>query len=340
MVAGAVALLQEPTRAQNLALSVFERYVESLRVQANIPGLSALIVQDGRVAWERGFGYADLERSIAAFPDTPYPIVDITQTFASVLILQCAERGTLRLDARLSDWSAPSNATVEQALAHATASSGNGFRYDPGGFAQLTPPVETCGGQSARLRVARDIFDRLGMADSVPGRDLDEPGSAARRAFDGRQLARYDAILGRLAVPYKVDRRGKPTRSDYTSKRIDASTGLVSTARDLARYDAAIDDRDLLRDGTVAAMWSNVSATGAVRPTGLGWFVQTYNGERLVWHFGYEPDAYSSLILKIPSRRLTLILLANSDGLSAPFDLSKGDVTSSLFALTFLRLFL
>jgi hypothetical protein len=87
-------------------------------------------------------------------------------------------------------------------------------------------------------------------------------------------------------------------------------------------------------------MWSNVSTTGAVRPTGLGWFVQPYNGERLVWHFGYEPDAYSSLILKIPSKRLTLILLANSDGLSAPFDLSRGDVTSSLFALTFLRLFL
>ena len=59
-----------------------------------------------------------------------------------------------------------------------------------------------------------------------------------------------------------------------------------------------------------------------------------------MWHFGYAPDAYSSLILKIPSRRLTLILLANSDGLSAPFDLSQGDVTSSLFALTFLRLFL
>jgi CubicO group peptidase (beta-lactamase class C family) len=340
MVASAVALLQQPTSAQNLAFSVFERYVESLRVQAGIPGLSGVIVQDGRIAWERGFGYADLEKSIAALPDTPYPIVDLTQTFASVLLLQCEERGTLELDDPLSKWSAPSNATVRQALAHATTATGNGFRYDPGGFAHLTSPVEACGGQSARLRVARDIFDRLGMFDSVPGRDLDEPGSPARSAFDTRHLERYTGVLARLAAPYKVDRRGKPARSDYASKRVDASTGLVSTARDLVRYDTAIDRGNLLHDSAMATMWSNVSLTGAVRPTGLGWFVQAYNGERLVWHFGYEPDAYSSLILKIPSRRLTLILLANSDGLSAPFDLSKGDVTSSLFALTFLKFFL
>jgi CubicO group peptidase (beta-lactamase class C family) len=340
VIAAALALVQQPTNAQNLAFSVFERYLESLRLQAGIPGLSAIIVQDGRVAWERGFGYADVEKSLAALPDTPYPIVDITQTFASVLLLQCEERGTLRLDDPLSTWSGTSNATVGQTLAHATAATGNGFRYDPRSFAQLTSPVEACGGQPARLRLAGDIFDRLAMRDSVPGRDLDEPGSPARLGFDAAHLDRYTAVLRRMAVPYKVDKRGKASRSDYANKQIDASTGLVSTTRDLSRYDSAIDGRDLLHDSAVAAMWSNVSQTGAVRPTGLGWFVQTYNGERLVWHFGYAPDAYSSLILKIPSRRLTLILLANSDGLSAPFDLSHGDVTSSLFALTFLRLFL
>src|SRR6187200_47634 len=176
VVGAALALMQQPTSAQNLAYSVFERYLESLRVQAAIPGLSALIVQDGRVVWERGFGYADVEKSIAALPDTPYPIIDITQTFASVLLLQCEERGTLRLDDPLSTWSGTSNATVGQTLAHATAATGNGFRYDLNSFAQLTSPVEACGGQSARLRVARDIFDRLAMFDSVPGRDLDDPG--------------------------------------------------------------------------------------------------------------------------------------------------------------------
>ncbi len=339
-LAGALALLQQPTSAQNLAISIFERYLDSLRQNADIPGLSAVIIQDGRVVWDRGLGQSDVENNIAARSDTPYPIADITQTFASVLLLQCAERGTLLLDDPLVKWSASSDATVRQTLAHATSANASGYRYDPNGFARLTYAVDACGGDSARPRVVDDVFERLGMFDSVPGRDLNEATSLARDSFSQGQLDRYRAVLARLAVPYRVDRRGKATRGDYPPSRIDASTGLVSTALDLARYDAAIDDRVLLHDDAIRTMWSNVSLTGSSRPTGLGWFVQNYNGEQLVWHFGYSPDAYSSLILKVPGRRLTLILLANSDGLSAPFDLAQGDVTSSLFAVTFLRLFL
>jgi CubicO group peptidase (beta-lactamase class C family) len=341
---GTFAFLQQSTNAQtsaqNLNFTLFERYLESLRQQAGIPGLSAVIVQDGRIAWEAGLGHADLERNLPARPDTPYPIADLTQTFASVLLLQCAERGSLVLDDPLARWSVPANATIRQTLAHATTPSASGFRYDPAQFSLLTLPVEACGGVSARRRVALDVFERLGMFDSVPGLDLATPTPASTAVFSRAQLDRYASVLSRLAQPYRVDRRGKATRSDDPSKRIDASTGLISTARDLFRYDAALDDRVLLHDDALQAMWSNVSATGSVRPTGLGWFVQSYNGQQLIWHFGYAPDAYSSLILKVPGKRLTLIVLANSDGLSAPFELSRGDVTSSLFAATFLRLFL
>ena len=44
-------------------------------------------------------------------------------------------------------------------------------------------------------------------------------------------------------------------------------------------------------------------------------------------------------MIKVPDRDLTLIVLANSDGLNASFGLSEGNVTSSLFARLFLRLF-
>jgi hypothetical protein len=40
----------------------------------------------------------------------------------------------------------------------------------------------------------------------------------------------------------------------------------------------------------------------------------------------------------VPARRLTFILLANSDGLTSSFQLQAGDVTRSLFATLFLRL--
>lgn len=78
------------------------------------------------------------------------------------------------------------------------------------------------------------------------------------------------------------------------------------------------------------------SNSGKKLPYGLGWFVQEYQGMKLVWHYGHAPRAYSSLILKCLDRDATLILLANSDGASALFDLGEGDVMKSPFASAFI----
>ena len=82
---------QNPATAPVAINPTFETYLESLRVQAGIPGLSAAIVKDGAVAWERGFGYQNVEARIPATPDTPYPVGDISETFATTLLLQCVE---------------------------------------------------------------------------------------------------------------------------------------------------------------------------------------------------------------------------------------------------------
>jgi CubicO group peptidase (beta-lactamase class C family) len=177
------------------------------------------------------------------------------------------------------------------------------------------------------------------MRDSVPGRDLADGATRDRNLFSGDELAGFESVLQRLATPYRVDRSGKATKSDYPAQDVNAATGLVSTAQDLARFDAALDDQALLRAELLSVAWSNVrTSSGAPLPSGLGWFVQSYNGERLVWHFGVTPGAASSLLIKVPGRDLTLILLANSDGLS-PLSISDGDVTVSLFAKLFLRVF-
>ena len=87
------------------------------------------------------------------------------------------------------------------------------------------------------------------------------------------------------------------------------------------------------------AAWTQAFAGDTPLPTGLGWFVQNYHGEPIVWQFGLIRGGYSSLIVKAPNLGLTFIALANSDGLSAPYQLEAGDVTSSIFATLFLRLF-
>lgn len=338
----AVAISPRP-EAQGLPFALFERYLEALREQTGIPGLSATIIQGRRAVWEAGFGRQDVERSIAARADTPYPIGDLTQSFAAVLVGLCVDKAGLDINQPIQRWTSnipERTATVRHVMSHASSGTpGDIFRYDPARYAALTDVVDECERRPFRQAVSEEIFERLGMADSVPGRDLGDPSTRARSMFSDSQLGRYAGVLDRLATPYRVDRGGKATKSEYPAEDVNTATGLVSTVRDIARFDIGLDSEDLLRRDLLSVAWSNVTtSTGAPLPSGLGWFVQSYNGERLVWHFGAVPGAASSLLIKVPGRDLTLILLANSDGLSPP-SVSEGDVTTSLFAKLFLRLF-
>ncbi len=331
-------------QGQVLLESLFERYLDSLRQQTGIPGLSAVIVRDGRVAWHRGFGQQDAEGNVPATPDTPYPIGGLTQTMAAVLLGECTERGLLNIDEPVVRWApgfpAPS-ATVRHVLAHASDGTPVGqFRYDETRYAALSDVAQACTREPFHEALAEDVLDRLAMIDSVPGQDLAAEENPARQLFEKPALDRYAAVLARVAVPYRVDRNGRASRNDQSPRGLSAADGLVSTAMDLAKFDLALDDGVLLLPETLEVAWSPANFTGTPLPTGLGWFVQTYQGEKLVWHFSRIPDAYSALILKIPSRRLTLIMLANSDGLSTGANLEQGDVAASPFVKIFLRLFL
>lgn len=342
---GVCVTLPKGTAAQSLTFSLFERYLESLRLQAGIPGLSAAIVQNRSVVWEHGFGLQDVENSIAATPSTPYVVGGLTETLSSVLLLLCVERGVVNLDEPIRRWTSAipeQTATVGHVLAHASSGSpGTAFRHDPSRYAALSPVIHDCLDQPYRKALAQAVLQRLAMLDSVPGHDVGDASNGERNLFDQESLEKYAAVIRRLATPYRVDRNnGRATRSDYPPRTLNAATGLIASVRDLARYDAALDDRVLLRAESLGLAWSNTTSSGgAALPFGLGWFVQRYNADRLIWHFGLLPDSYSSLLLKVPDRNLTLILLANSDGLSAGFSLADGDVTTSLFARLFLRLF-
>ncbi len=328
------------------SIPVLESYLEALRQQSAIPGMSAAVVRDGVIVWEKGYGFQNVATRLRATPDTPYVVGDLSGTLAAVLLLQCVEQRRIALDQPLRQYGLDAlvaDATLRQILGHVPPEPANEpFLYSPDRYAQLTPLMEWCAPQPYRKSVAHRILNRLAMKDSVPGTDLVDPELALPEGlFDPDDLARYRQVLVKLAVPYKVDGKGRAERNDLPGVPIDAAGGLVSTVRDLARLDAALgaETDPLLAPETLAAAWSPAAVRGGVAsPMGLGWFVQFFKGERVVWHFGYVQNGYSSLILKVPSRGLTFILLANGDGLSAPFQLQSGDLTRSLFATLFLRL--
>ena len=120
----------------------------------------------------------------------------------------------------------------------------------------------------------------------------------------------------------------------------------MSTAWDLAQFEIALDNRDGIpfSASTLDKMWSpttfTIGNTTFTTPTGLGWFTTTESGVQLVWTFGHITDAASALIVKMPSKRVTLIMLANSGGLAQGYNLENANVTSSPFVKVFLRLFI
>jgi CubicO group peptidase (beta-lactamase class C family) len=331
-------------RASSLVFVVFEQYLESLRRQAGIPGLSAAIVTSEQIVWERGLGFQNVESGLRAMPDTPYHIGGLTQIFTATLLLRCVEEGRLQLDDPIGRFTIDvpdGNATIRQLLSHTTPGpDGPVFRHDPARVQGLTAAVDACTARPYRQALARAVLDRFAMHGSVPGQDVLSLPETTPPLFEPDVLERYATVLARLARPYRLDRRSRANPSEPPAGGLTAGSGLISTVRDLARFDLALSDGALLREETLALAWSlRTTEDGRTLQHGLGWFVQNHQGQLVIWQFGISTDAYSSLVVKLPQRELTLYLLANSDALNTPFPLALGDVNASLFARIFLRLF-
>ncbi len=321
----------------------FESQLEDLRRLLVIPGMSAAIVRDQKVIWARGFGFADYENRVVAAENTPYRIASLTKTFASMLVMQLVEQGKVSLDDPMSNYSADfkdDSVKVRHIFSHTSEGTpGEKYRYNGDGFAYLDAVIEKTSGKTFREMLVENILEKSNVSDTVPGQDVLAQPEKLKNMLGAGILRRYENVLGRLAKPYTLYGDSQIILSPYPPRRISAAAGLISTVVDLAKYDAAIDRHLFLKKETQDIAWMpTVSNNQRALPYGLGWFVQNYQGQKLVWHYGQWPT-FSALYLKVPEKNLTFILLANSGALSTPFDLGAGDISKSPFALTFLRMF-
>jgi CubicO group peptidase (beta-lactamase class C family) len=350
LTAAVSLLLGANLHADDFLFGRFGDYLDALRAQAGIPGLAAAIVGTNDILWHRAFGRQDLEQLVATRTDTPFEIDGLTQMLAATIVLRCVEDGSLWLDepiAQFDPGSPYANATIRQILTHTSDTpAGLVFAYRPERLAPLASAIKACG---ASFRGTLSILlDRLGMVDSVPGLDAVHLVPPADDIPSASAVDRYTRTLQRLATPYAVDSRGHASPSQYTAATLTPAGGLISTVDNLAQFDLALKGSlsqpsgsgVLLRADTLAGAWRPpAGASGQQLPHGFGWFVQTYNGEPVVWQFGVSENASSSLMVTLPARGLTLILLANSSGLVKTSELAAGDLTVSPFGRLFLRLF-
>lgn len=333
-----------PAPIERVRLDDFASDLEALREQLRIPALSAAIVHDRTVIWARGFGFADFERKVPATVNTPYGLASLTKVFTSTLLLGLLESRQFDLDEPMSKYCPAftgNPALVRHVMSHTSdGTPGDQFQYNSDRYGMLDQLVLKVTGTPYRVLLARTVLDPLRMASTVPGADFEAAEARGDIRLDPGSRERYRKVVAGMAKPYKLYGDGETVRTAFPAPQIDAASGLVSTVMDLARFDAALDDHRFVSPETQDKAWSPaVANSGQSLPYGLGWFVEDFHGTKLVWHYGYLPDSYASLYLKVPSASLSLIILANSDALSAPFFATPA-VETSAFACRFLRRFI
>ena len=135
-----VLLARAPVRADDLVLRLFGDYLDALRIQAGIPGLSAALVGDNDIIWERAFGQQDVARSITTKSDTPFQFDGLTQVFTAAMVLRCVEEGRLSLDERIAlfklAWDVTGETFAQRMQQYVRFYSGDPIRLTAGFYAQ------------------------------------------------------------------------------------------------------------------------------------------------------------------------------------------------------------
>lgn len=332
----------DPSATDVAAGRKFLTHVETLRADAKIPGLAVVVLRGSETVLATGLGYADMAERRPVTADTPFDIASVTKPISAVVALRLVELGQLDLDRPLGTYDGfaeyrasaraagglffgdfADNPKISLTLRHVLAMTVNGtpgtrFFYNPPVYSWASRPMAQMAKTSFSELTARCVFIPAAMADS---------------ARHHRKLPLPAPLAALLAKPYHVAPGGEVVPSEPPAPQGDgAAGGVIATANDLARFDCALTEGKLISAESRKLMWTAGRAPdGRTLPYGLGWFVKEHAGEKLIWHTGLWDGAYSALYLKIPGRNLTLILLANSEGLNWKQRLDEAAVERSPF---------
>lgn len=249
------AMAQEPEGFKD-AVCLLDAWTANRVASRGQPSVSVGVVLGDRLVWARGYGFADLDRRIAATPQTLYRIGSITKSFTAIAILQLRDAGKLQLDDPLrrhlqeihiqqhstgtpdvtlrellthtsglqreipgtvsTDAMFPSEADLEVLLTEPYEPDTQ-WKYSNLGFALLGRVVSAEAGQRWDAYVQEHILTPLGMLKTRPIPRSDEPGLA---------VGYVRTAPGGTFVP----------ADKLPSGPTDPAGGIASSLEDLAKY--------------------------------------------------------------------------------------------------------
>jgi CubicO group peptidase (beta-lactamase class C family) len=304
------------------------------------PSASIAIVRHGTLVYARAYGHAQLEPPVAAVPESRYAIDSVTKEFTAAAVLLLAEQGKLALDEPVSRWfpdvGDARRVTLRQLLNHTsgirdywpqdfvtpemhhgtTAAAlieewvrrpldfvpGTEWQYSNTGFVLAAAIVERAAAEPFFEFLQRQIFSPLKMTHVL------EDGMP-RAAVDAVGYTRYG--LGRV-------RRAPKEAVGW----LFGAANLVMQPADLARWDASLLDRSLLRASSYAAEFAPAILKNKTSvPYALGLDVEHIDGRLRIGHAGGGSGFLADNRLW-PDERDAIVVLTNNDWAS-PAELTR-----------------
>jgi CubicO group peptidase (beta-lactamase class C family) len=231
-----------------------------------VPGVGVAVIEEGEVAWAKGYGVADLETGAAVTVETLFQAASISKPVAALSALSLVEDGLLGLDAPVNDyltsWQLAENefttdsvVTLRHILTHSaglTVWGFPGYRKDEpfadGQDVATNPQVLDGDGNTDPVRVYKEpgtSWQYSGGGYTVMEQMVEDvTGLPFHEALEGRVLGPAGMTLSTYAQPLPRDRwseaarghrgDGSEVEGEWHTYPEQAAAGLWTTPTDLA----------------------------------------------------------------------------------------------------------
>jgi serine beta-lactamase-like protein LACTB, mitochondrial len=330
---GQAATTQTPAAEEYAAAKEHARAIAKEWLARGIPGFSVSVAIDGKIIYSEGFGYADLEERVPAWPTTKFRIGSVSKPLTSAALVRLVEEGKIDLDAPIQRYvpTFPDKGAVITARMLAghlggirhykdgevdsqkhydtvvgglerfqndplVVPPGTKFSYSSYGYNLLSAAIESAAGRPF-LQVERElVFEPLGLIHTT----ADEPAQIIeqRARFYSRQKGKSTENAQYVDNSYKW-----------------AGGGFLSTTEDLARFGSALLKPGFAKAESLALLFApQKTKDGKETRYGMGWFIgKSKSGQRTFEHSGGSVGGSSELII-YPEAGLVVAFICNFSG--------------------------
>jgi CubicO group peptidase (beta-lactamase class C family) len=305
--------------------------------------MSLVIVKDGAVIYSKGLGYKDFEKKIPVTSDTQFAIGSATKAFTALSVLMSADEGKVNLDDspkkylpyfKMYDPDTDKNMTVRDLMNHSSGLNRTDLAMITGrltrqeliqvaGFAKPMAKLrEKFFYQNIMFAAAGEVtaqVQKMPYEKFIPERIFKPLGMTNSTMSMVEMQKAKDYSFG-----YEYNFDTKETRR-LPFREIDqvAPAGSInSSATDMAKWISFVMNGGTAANGKRLVSekgfdeWTkkqmNISPNGKFA-YGLGWFLQDWNGLKVVQHGG-NIDGFNSLVAMIPEKKIGFVMLTNVSG--------------------------